>query len=193
MITLFIKIKNSKLRIFYFLQTFFLASFTLLAQTKTTKIFPKPEGIKNMLFYVQRTMNTNTIIYELNLDANQELNIEEPIKIFWKCYAKKGEIEPLNYIQRNFAYGLEVKMIDHEKKSFSFNFVSYKKQTIYLLKSVLENKYYAYTTINSKLMLLTHIFIQIEGGSFWTPKVKYIEITGKDPEKNIEIVQKVIP
>lgn len=157
------------------------------------KEFPKPDKISNMLFYVQRTFNTNTLIYELNFDEKQGLNEAEPIKTYWINYATNKSTEPLNYIQRKYAYGLEVKLIDAEKKSYVFNFVSYKKKKLYLLKSPIDNKYHVFCDISGKTVALDRIFIQIEGGSFWVPHVRYIDISGKDLVKNEEVAERVIP
>jgi hypothetical protein len=169
-------------------------SFTKDPGGKEKKEFPKPEKITNMLFYVQRTFNINTLIYELNLDEKQELNPTEPIKIYWVNYASNKASESLNYIQRKYAYGIEIKLIDAEKKSYVFNFVSYKKKKLYLIKSTIDNKYHVFTDINSKMVTLDRIFVQIEGGSFWVPHVKYIDISGKDLSKNNEeVVERVIP
>ncbi|MHB8260430.1 MAG: DUF4833 domain-containing protein [Bacteroidia bacterium] len=168
-------------------------SFVSDPTVKETKVFPKPERTKTLLFYVQRTFNTNTLIYEMNMDDKGLIDINNPIKIYWKNYASDGSTESLSYIQRKYAYGLEVKLTDAEKKSFVFNFVSYRKKQIYLIKSPLESRYDAFIQINNKLLVLSRIFIQIEGGSFWVPKIKYIEITGKDVSKNEEVVERIIP
>ncbi len=160
---------------------------------KEKKVFPKPENMDNMLFYVQRTFNINTLIYELNVDAKQELNAVEPIKIHWVNYETNKSSEPLNYIQRKYAYGIDIKLIDAEKKTYCFNFVSYKKKKLYLIKSVIDNKYHVFCEINNKMVTLDRIFIQIEGGSFWVPHVKYIDISGKDLAKNEEVAERVIP
>ena len=154
--------------------------------------FPVPSGYKNLVFYVQRSFNKNTLIYQLNFNDNNELNAKEPIVVHWINYTGKGEIESLNYIQRNYAYGLSIHEIDTAKKTFNFHFVSYKKQTFYLLKSS-DQKYHVFSYFDKRLLLLNHIYVHIEGGSFWTPKVKYIEVYGKDPSKNEEIIQKIIP
>jgi hypothetical protein len=154
---------------------------------------PKPDEIKNILFYIQRSINISAIIYELNVDENQNLNINEPVKIYWINYASDGSIEPLNYIQKKYAYGIEIKAVDVEKKSFCFNFVSYKKKMIYLIKSSVDNKYNAFIEIGGKFVVLKKIFIQIEGGTFWVPKIKYIEIKGKDFTKNEDVYEKIIP
>jgi hypothetical protein len=160
---------------------------------KEKKEFPRPEKTDLLLFYVQRTFNTNTIFYELNLNANQELNTAEPIKMHWVNYATDKSSEPLNYIQRKYAYGVDLKMIDAEKKSYCFNFVSYKKKKLYLIKSPVDNKYHVFCDINNKLVTLDRVFIQIEGGSFWVPKVRYIDISGRDLAKNEETIERVIP
>ena len=150
-----------------------------------------PSGIKNMLFYVQRTINKNTIIYQLNVNENNELNEKEPISQYWINYAGKGDAEPLNFIQRKYAYGLNFQLTDKEKKTYSFHFVSYKKQLLYLIKAP-DKKYHVYSYFNNRLFLVNRIYVHIEGGSFWTPKVKYIEVFGKDPLKNEELVEKII-
>ncbi len=155
--------------------------------------FPVPTGIKNMLFYVQRSLNKNTIIYQLNTNENEEVNVEEPIKMYWINYAGKSDKEMLNYIQRKYAYGLSVKMTDSEKKTFCFNFVSYKSQSLYLIKSPIDKKYHTLSYFNNRLIDINRIYIHIEGGTFWYPKVKYIEVFGKDIHKNEEIVEKIIP
>jgi len=175
--------------------TFLLPSlgFTPVNGKEQRRESPKPTGIQNILFYIQRSINISTLNYTLNVDEKGELNITDPIKIYWKNYASDGSEQPLNYIQRKYAYGLEVKMIDKDKKSFCFNFVSYKKKKIYLIKSPVDNKYYSYCEINNKMSILEKIFIQIEGGTFWFPKIKYIEISGKDFSMKEDVLEKIIP
>ncbi len=184
----------------YFKHTFlftllFLASIGLYSQTKAKdgKEFPTPKDIKNLLFYVQRTNNINTLIYQLNYTDKNELNEKEPLKIYWKNYNTDGSTESLNAIQKKYAYGIETHVLDSVKKTFYFNFVSYKKKQIFIIKSPIDNKYEAFSTINNKLMTVTRIYIHIEGGAFWTPKIKYIDVFGKLPTKNEEVVERVIP
>ncbi|MEI6019722.1 MAG: DUF4833 domain-containing protein [Bacteroidota bacterium] len=139
---------------------------------------------------MQRSFNKNTLIYQLNVNEKNELNESDPISVFWVNYAGKGDLEQLNYIQRKYAYGISVQQIDKEKKKYSFHFVSYKKQILYLIETN-DNKFHVFSYFNNHLLIVNRIFVQIEGGSFWTPKVKYIEIFGKDPAKNEEVVEKI--
>lgn len=170
------------------------SSFTKLDLiTKSITKYPTPEGVNNMLFYVQRTINTNTIVYTLNLDKEGRINETEPIKAYWIKYAQDGKIDPLTFIQRNYAYGIKVKLIDNEKKSFLFEFVSYSKRKFYLMKSTVDNQYHAYGYINNKLTILNNIMVRIEGGSFWLPNVKSVEVSAKDPSSSAIITETIRP
>ncbi|MGZ4037555.1 MAG: DUF4833 domain-containing protein [Bacteroidia bacterium] len=172
---------------------FILTGFQTEPLSRDKKAFPKPEGIKHLLFYVQRTININTIVYELNLNEQDELDAETPIKAYWINYEKDKSTEPLNYLQRKLAYGLEFKLIDEEKKSYCFYFVSYKKRLLYLIRSSVTNKYEVFGYVNNKLVILHKIYIQIDGGSLLSPKIRYVEVSGRDPKKNEDVKEQIIP
>ncbi len=140
--------------------------------------FPTPKNISNQLFFVQRDPNINTVICQLNIDANGNINSERPVNVFWIRYAEKEGKEDLNYIQRKFAYGIESKAIGNSQ--YELKFVSYKKLPLLLAKSASDKKYHVYATVNNKKIVLDRIFLRIEGGSFWLPNVKYVELKGYD-------------
>ncbi len=138
--------------------------------------FPTPKNIANQLFYVQRDPNINTIICQLNLNESGLLDKKSPVNVFWMRYADKDGKQELNYIQRKFAYGVQTKDIGNGQ--YELKFVSYKKLPLLLSKSAVDKKYHVYATINSKKIQLERIFLRIEGGSFWLPNVKYVELKG---------------
>jgi hypothetical protein len=149
--------------------------------------YPTPTGNGNQLFFIQRDPNINTLIYELNI-KNGVLNEEDPVHVYWIRYAEKGQHDDLNYIQRNFAYGIKSKMIN--KENYEIHFVSYKKKTMYLRKSS-DNKFYVFTDINKKQAILKQVFIRVNGGSFWVPNIEYVELKGIDPSTGVEVVEKM--
>jgi len=139
--------------------------------------FPVPPANPNQLFYLQRTPNTNTIVYELNL-KNGKLNTDEPVQVFWLRYQENGQKQDLTFIQRKFAYGLRSKMLSQNQ--FELTFVSYKKFKIYLQEGA-DGKFHAYALIGKKKSLLQKVYLKIkEGGSFWSPNIEYVEIIGLD-------------
>jgi len=148
-----------------------------------------PDNISR-LFYVQRSPNANTIVYELNAGKNGQLDPENPMHVYWLRYAEKGQKEELNYVQRKFAYGLVTKPLGNDK--YDIRFVSYKKFPLTLMKAN-DGKYHIFATVNQKEMVINRIFIKIEGGSFWLPNVKYVEIKGTDPSTGKEITERFKP
>ena len=155
--------------------------------------FPTPSGIENMLFYIQRAKDHNTIIYQLNIDENGDLNEENPINPYWIKYTDEKKETPLTMIQQKFAYGLKIKLVDKENKIYQFNFVSYKKESFYLKKDKKDNKYHVYGKINEKLAELDNIFINIQGGTFWFPKIEYVAINATCVKSNKALVEKITP
>lgn len=151
--------------------------------------FPTPHGISNQLFYLQRDPNTNTIICELNADKSGEVDKKEPIKVYWIRFGDKGGKEELSYIQRKFAYGIQSKAIGNDQ--YELRFVSHKKLPMYLLKSEDDRKYHVYVTVNKKRIQLDRIFVRIEGGSFWLPNVKYVELKGINTANKSQITERI--
>lgn len=182
-----------------FLSLVFCVAHKAGAQTATNKVvnvsdtFPVPKENKDLMFYIQRTHNKNTIMYTLNYNSDSTLNEKEPIKIYWVRYSDKGEIEPLSYIQRNYAYGIQSEITDAAKKTFKLNLVSYKKRSIYLMRSETDKRYHAYIMMNNKLVYLVKAFAKIDGGTFWVPHITYVELTGKDSMTGKKIIEKIIP
>ena len=142
------------------------------------------------LFYVQRSPNINTIVYELNVGKNGQLDPENPMHVYWLRFSEKGQKEELNYIQRKFAYGVVTKPLGRDK--YDVRFVSYKKFPLTLMKAE-DGKYHIFATVNQKEMALSRIFIKIEGGSFWLPNVKYVEMKGIDPSTGKEFSERFKP
>jgi len=150
--------------------------------------FPVPSGIPNQLFYLQRDPNTNTVIYQLNLNSAGKLDEDEPIRIFWIRYAEQGQQQDLNFIQRKFAYGVKSKKIGPDK--YELRFAAYGKLPFYLMKAGPDRAFHVYTAIANKQSVLERIYLRIEGGTFWVPNVKYVELKGSSPATREPVVER---
>lgn len=153
--------------------------------------FPVPGGNPKQLFYLQRTANTNTIVCELNPGSNGLPDEDEPVHVFWIRYPEGGQRKELNYIQRIFAYG--IKSQAQGNGVYKLHFVSYKKQNLWLMPWAKDNKYHVFTNINQRQALLTRIFIKIDGGSFWSPNIVYMELKGIDAVTGKEVMERFKP
>lgn len=152
--------------------------------------FPVPNGIPGLLFYIQRDPNTNTICYEININKNGQLENDDPVHAFWIRYPEGGTRKDLNYIQRKFAYGINVKATGNER--YELRSVAYSKLPL-LLKKDTKNNYRVYTDINKKECVLNRVFIRIDGGTFWSPNVLYIELKGTETATGKTVIQRIKP
>lgn len=139
--------------------------------------FPVPPDNAQQLFYLQRTSNTNTIVYALN-EKKGVLDKDNPVHVYWIRYAEKGQTAELSWIQRVFAYGVRIKRM--ADSSYRVRLVSYAGYSMYLRKGA-DGKYRMYAPINGRMMILKSVFVKITGGSMWSPDIEYYEVSGLDP------------
>jgi hypothetical protein len=150
--------------------------------------FPVPPARKDMMFYLQRTTNSNTIVYALNYKEAGYLNETSPVKVYWIRYTEKGHpIKGLNEIQRRFAYGIKSKKSG--KDTWDLRMVAYDKLPL-ILKRGKDHVYYVFVNIKGKEYVFTKAYIKVDGGSFWMPNIPYIDIYVKD-DLNRKIIHRI--
>lgn len=154
--------------------------------------YPVPPLIGDNLFYIQRSGNHNTIVYDANLTADKKFNSKKPVNIYWIRYTNGGVKEDLTFIQRNLAYGLSSKSLNNN--AFEFHFVSYAKKN-FLLYLDASGKPCAKLEVNGTQMVVRRIFLSIEEKSRWTlaPKIEYVEFFGTDPYTGKSLYEKFYP
>jgi hypothetical protein len=174
--------------IFLLASAFFL-TFTSSAQEG----YPTPPDGKNRLFYVQRTGNTNTIMYDANVSDSKTFKDVEPVNVYWLRYADGGGAQGLSYIQRSLAYGMKSKKIAGTNDC-EIHFVSYAKKKMRLAFDD-KGAPYALVEVNGRKMKLSRVFVKIDKSTTFTltPKVEYVEFWGKDPNSGAAVYEKFIP
>lgn len=146
---------------------------------------------KNRLFYLQRTIDRNAVIYELNYNDKGQIDEKKPVKVYWLNYTT-GKTSALNFAQNEFAYGIQSELIDAEKKVFLLTIKAYKKTPLYLQPDK-NNRYKVYAALNNKPSILTRIIVNITGGTYLKPIVSHIELIGIELKTGNKIVEKVLP
>lgn len=162
-------------------------AFAQQKQVADDDTFPVPLHMPNHLFYLQRTPDANTIICELNY-KNGVIDKEEPVHVFWIRYTEQQQKKELSALQRNFAYGIKSRQLGNGK--YELHFAGYKNLLFYLEPSA-DKKYGVYATIAGKKAILHRIFIKINGGSFRSPNVEYIELKGTDPHGGHDLLERI--
>lgn len=149
--------------------------------------FPEPQSNPDQLFYLQRTHNKNTIVYELN-KKDGVLNTSEPIHVFWIRYEENGQRKELSYIQRKFAYGIHAKKINEEH--YRLSLTSYGAFPMDLIKGP-DNSFKVYANANGKRIRLRRIFIKITGGTMWSPNIEYFELKGTEVQSGDVVTERM--
>lgn len=148
--------------------------------------YPVPD-IDDMLFFIQRNQNTNTVIYKINRNCNNCINTSDPIDIYWKQYNNNREDSPINYIQKKLAYGIEFEMINED--ALQLNIISYPQFKIFVTKND-NGCYKAVGKINSVWSELSNVYVFAdESGAF--PVVKYLEIYGTQIDDRLPCYEKI--
>lgn len=153
--------------------------------------YPVPGKSNNMLFYLQRSFNHNTIIYALNKLPDGSVNSKSPIHVYWIRYQEHGQKAELSLLQKK-AFGVNCEVSDRTKGSFILNFNHFDKRDIFLSRSV-TGDYKAFVTINHELAELTSAFIQSESNTSGMPRsFKFLEFHGTSVISGKRVSEKIM-
>lgn len=150
--------------------------------------WPVPANVPDLLFYIQRDPNINTVCYTLNLDKDGKLDQKEPIDIFWMKYADDGKKKKLNAFQREFGYGLSFSAVNAD--SFIVKAVAFPNRIMHLIKDE-HKKYVVEVKISGQTCVLKRVFIHITGETALSPEIKYIEFYGFNPKVGHLVTERI--
>lgn len=164
------------------------------ARKPQNDVYPVPVPNPNMLFYLQRSLDVNTVIYEANYSerpaGRNQLDTDEPVNIYWIKYDKGGMTAPLSQIQR-LGYGVRTEQLDNQTTKIQL--VAYRKMPIILKHSIQTGRYHAHISVKGKDVVLSKVFINIDGGTKLKPNVTYIELTGNYSENGDKVIERLYP
>jgi len=153
------------------------------------KGYPVPKE-KNMIFYIQKSFNTNTVVYAANFGADGKLDPKEPVKVYWLRYQEQGQKKALKYIERKFGYGVNSKPLKGKSNTYIFTLVSLKKMNFVITQDKNGNIKVA-TTINKKPAHIDKVFVTAEHVSL-LPKIFSVEVFGRELKSYKFVYEKFI-
>jgi sterol desaturase/sphingolipid hydroxylase (fatty acid hydroxylase superfamily) len=171
------------------LMILFFFHYAAQAQNVDETILPTPQKTENMLFYLQRDPDINTIIYELNFNPDGSICSKEPVKATWIRYTENGKHQALTNIEKRYAYGIRSKDLGNDE--YEIRLAAYKKLPLYLKKAEPENKYRIFIKDEGKYYRLKRVFVRVNGGSFWFPKIRYIDLIAINMGTGKEVLQRI--
>ena len=69
--------------------------------------WPRPNDT-HQVFYLQRSMNRNTVVYSARFDDAGNLK-SDPLRAYWRRYEEQNQTKPLKMVERMFAYGIKTR------------------------------------------------------------------------------------
>ncbi len=152
---------------------------------------PTPPDSPIRLFYIQKSSNANTVVYDANVLANKSLNPQSPVHTYWIRYSDKGQKEELTTIQRTLAYGLYTDALKSEANAYQGYFLAYRKRK-FVVKLDSRGNPIALFPINGRLQILKRVFVSVNETTMMTT-VNYIELFGKDQTTGKDVYERFIP
>ncbi|MFQ5446854.1 MAG: DUF4833 domain-containing protein [Saprospiraceae bacterium] len=147
-----------------------------------------PPKTEHSLFFIQRNLNQNTIVYDARLNAAGGF-AKEPIDVYWLRYATTGERRELKWLERTFAYGYSAKK-EKNGQGYWVTLTAYDGRKIHLEKTP-DGKPVATMTIDGKYCQLDYIWVFADNSGVW-PKVKNVDLHGKSMITGEPVFERII-
>jgi len=149
--------------------------------------YPHPPMDDDLLFYIQRNQNQDTIVYSVNRVAGGMINSRLPMEAYWIKYTEGGIRRELNDLQNKLAFGYDADMISEDL--FKFSFVAYPEMDLFIVRTDGDH-YEAHYRMDGRMIRLKHIYVYaVEFGVF--PDVKYIEFYGEELSTGLDAFSKI--
>ena len=150
--------------------------------------FPQPHD-PGQLFFLQRSMNSNTVVYASNLDSSGAIDPAQPLQVFWRRYNNDGEQRPLNFFERVLAFGARI--AGAHAGEYDAYVVGYpeRKFTVELDKS---GTPVAVVRMGEHLARLFAVYVKMEGSGF-IPTIISADIFGIDQTSGKALQEHLVP
>jgi len=138
--------------------------------------FPVPHD-KNQVLFLQRSMNSNTVVYAARLDKAGKLDAAAPLEVYWRRFNNEGQRKALGTFERLLAFGVTTRP-GNRKGTYvvAFRALPRRKMTLRLDD---DGRPELITTIGPHLVRPIYIFVDLDDSSL-VPKVQYLYLHGVD-------------
>jgi hypothetical protein len=138
------------------------------------------------LFYLQRSTNSNTVIYAARFDSNGNLDARNPVAVYWRRYNTTGERKPLKRIEQMFAYGVNT---GKRKTSGEFTLtIKPAAELPILVRQTAPGKAEALATVGGRTVRLSYIYLTVDERGL-VPRVTHLAGYGIDIQSGRAISQ----
>lgn len=153
--------------------------------------WPVPPVSRNLLFYVQRSSNPNTIVYAANIASDGRLDPENPVDVYWLRFNTDGARKDLSVIERSMAFGVSARPAPDTSGEFivSVNGMPEREARIYVRS---DGQAAAEMVLNGTKARLVSAWVALDGTGF-IPPILYVDIVGEAVANGRRIVERIDP
>jgi hypothetical protein len=152
--------------------------------------FPVPND-PNMLFYLQRSTNANTIVYAANMDAQGHIDPDTPIDAYWRRYAEEGQRRGLHFLERLVAFGVHARPIAGHANTFNADIAGYPERS-FSVEIDKTGSPEAVTKMGARNARLVAAYLQLDEHGL-IPSLVYCDIYGVDQATGQLLKEHLVP
>jgi len=152
--------------------------------------YPVPNE-PNMLFYIERSVNSNTVVYAAHIDSRGHIDPDAPVDAYWRWYNVDGHRKPLNLIERLMAYGVRPAGHGGPGGAVAFKVVALPQREIFVVQDK-EGRPEAVVQFGNRWTKLVYVYLHVDDSGL-VPKVTAMELFGIDKLTGKPLQEHVIP
>ncbi len=149
--------------------------------------FPVPDE-PGMLFYLQRSTNSNTVVYAANFRDDGTLDPDEPVIAYWRRFNTTGERKALKMVEDNFAFGIRAQATG-DPNVFKLYVVSYPERMA-TLKLVEPGRVNVTATAGERVFRPLYAYVDVNEDGFM-PSVREVRVIGRDIATGKALVERI--
>lgn len=153
--------------------------------------YPLPPASERRLFFLQRSSNANTVVYDARLGADGRLDPERPVEVYWLRYNTSGKRRSLGWLERNLAYGVSATP-DPKRAGHYLARVAALEGRRFRVRLDEEGRAAAELAIAGRPARLRLVYVALDGtGAF--AEVRHVDLHGEDLETGEAVRERIAP
>lgn len=149
--------------------------------------YPVPNE-PNMLFYIQRSVNANTVVYAA---PPERRGTAAPVDVFWRLYNIDGHTRPLNFVERVLAYGVNSVIMRPAPAATSFRIAAIPELELVLEQDGAGHPV-AVIQFAHRNARLVYVYLQVDDRGMM-PRVTALDLFGVEQGTGKALHEHVIP
>ncbi len=142
----------------------------------------------HQLFFLQRTLNANTVVYTAHFDKSGNLNPDAPVAVYWRRFQEQGQVMALRWYERAFGFGVRIQSTDNPQ-TLRLTFNGLKSQQLELRQTA-PFKAALFARIEDREYRLIYAYLDVdESGLF--PTVTRLRLYTNDPQTGLYVTHTI--